>query len=248
VILCIDIGNTSIKLARVGERVRDVQVISSRASLREIERAVARAARGVTARPAIASVRPRSTPVVRLAVRRVLGVDPFVITHRAVLPIEVATRRPERVGADRICAACGALSGRARNGIIVDVGSAITVDLVLDRRFVGGLIMPGPQTMLSALHHFTARLPMLDFGEEGGERIDDTAFAMLTGARVGAVGAIEAAVRLLQRRAGRRPRVWVTGGHARHLSSEFPASWTVEPHLTLRGIARIARLIQPRSY
>jgi type III pantothenate kinase len=249
VTLCIDIGNTSIKMARVSRgRVRDARAVSSRSSAREIARAVARTARGGVTGAAIASVRPASTEPVRRAVGHELGADPLVVTHRVELPIVLATRRPARVGADRICAACGALSGRARGAIIVDAGSAITADLVLDRRLVGGLIMPGPQMMLSALHRFTAQLPALRVEDGPAGALDDTAPAMLTGSVIAAVGAIETAVRLLRQRAGRRLPVWLTGGHAARLSGYFPKDWIRDPHLTLRGIAVVAELNQHRPY
>jgi type III pantothenate kinase len=241
-ILCVDIGNTSIKMARVdsARRVRNLRVVPSTVAAREISRAVALAGRGGVARAAIASVRPKSTDSVVRAIRGELGIDAFVITHRASLPIQVATRRPARVGVDRICAACGAVSGRRRNAIIVDAGSAITVDLVIDRRFVGGLIMPGPQLMLGALHQFTAQLPALDIDRSGAGSIDDTVPAMLTGALVGSAGAILAAVLVLERRAGRALPVFLTGGHASRLSPSLPATWIRSPHLTLQGIATVA--------
>lgn len=240
--LCVDIGNTSIKLARVeGRRVAGLVRISSGASAREMARAVERVAGRGTTRAAIASVRPPSTDVMRRAVQDALGRPPLVITHRTRLPIEIATRRPARVGVDRICAACGALPGRARHALVVDAGSAITVDLVLDRTLAGGLIIPGPQLMLSALHHFTAQLPELSVDPAGG-RFDDTAPAMQTGAEIGAAGAILAAVRFLECRAGRRLPVWVSGGYAGLLSPHFPTTWRRSPHLTLLGLADIARL------
>jgi len=243
VILCVDIGNTSIKLARVANRrVRDLVVVPGGASAAQLSRAVARAAHGGVSGAAVASVCPASTTVVRALLRRELNIAPLVVTSRVKLPVSIATRQPARVGVDRICAAAGALPGDARHAIIVDAGSAITVDLVLDRRFRGGLIMPGPQMMLAALHHFTAQLPELEWAEVRGDAFDDTAPAMHTGAAVGSAGAIEAAVRLLKEQApGTRIPVWLTGGHAKRLRSRLPSGWKYVPNLTLIGLADIAR-------
>lgn len=241
-ILCVDIGNTSIKIARVGTRPAGrVQVVPVRAAARDVARAVARAAADGVQDAAIASVRPPSTTAVQRAIRRELGIEPLIVTHCVTLPLAIATRRPASVGVDRLCAASGAIGAGARHAIVVDAGTAITVDLVLDRRFRGGLIMAGPQTSLSALHAATARLPDLRL-ERGASDIDDTTPAMQTGARLGAAGAIEAAVRLLRSRAGRPLTVWVTGGHAPGLRPLLPAPWRYDPHLTLRGLAVIARL------
>ena len=242
-ILCIDIGNTSIKMARVARaRVLNRQTVSSRAPAREIAAAVARATRGGVRHAVVSSVRPASTAVVRRAVRRELGVDPLVVSARIALPVRVATRHPSRVGTDRICAAAGAVTGRRRHAIIVDIGSAITVDLVLDREFRGGLIMPGPAMMLSSLHHFTAQLPDLRLDSPGAGRIDDTAPAMISGALVGSTGAIRAGVESLRSLAGAPVTVWLTGGGARRLRQRLPAAWRFEPDLVFHGLSAIARL------
>lgn len=239
--LCVDIGNTAIKLARVSNRrVSTLCVVASTAGAAPLARAIRRAAgEGVDA-VAVSSVRPQSTALVRLQLRAELGIDPLVVTARRKLPIVVDTRRPARVGIDRICAACGALPGAARDAIVVDAGSAITVDLVLGLRFTGGVIMPGPQMMLTALHQFTAQLPDLKLADHG-DAIDDTAPAMQTGVAVGAAGAIEAAVELLRSRGGRKDiPVWLTGGHAERLRRRLPSRWKYQPNLTLIGLARIA--------
>lgn len=247
-ILAIDIGNTSIKLARVhGRHVGRVIRIPAGASPRAMAVAVRSAAGAGVGAAAIASVRPASTGPMAATVRRVLDIDPRVVSHRSRLPIRIATRRPSRVGVDRICAACGALPARARDAIVIDAGSAITVDLVLDRVFLGGLIMAGPQVMLSGLHAFTAQLPDLRVASGRG-RFDDTVPAMLTGAEVGAVGAVLEAVRLLQRNAGKRPPVWVTGGYSSLLSPHLPAGWNRVADLTLVGLAAIADPDRAGSY
>ena len=242
-ILCIDIGNTSTKMARVGgASVRDMMSRPRAATNDQLARLMRRVARDGVDAAAIASVRPGATGAVRAMIRRDLGFEPLVVTSRVDLPIEITTRRPARVGVDRICAACGALPGRARDAIIIDAGSAITVDLVLDRRFLGGLIMAGPQLSLKALHQFTAQLPDLVLSDVRGDAFDDTAPAMLTGATVGTAGAIRAAVELLESRACRRGiSVWLTGGHAPRLESRLPSRWKYMPGLTLLGLAEITR-------
>ncbi|HKW15566.1 MAG TPA: type III pantothenate kinase [Candidatus Krumholzibacteria bacterium] len=242
-ILCVDIGNTSIKMARVaGSRVFDRMSRPSDDSAERIARLLRRVARDGFDAAAIASVRPQSTAAVRAMIRRDLGVEPLVVTSRVMLPVKIATRRPARVGVDRICAACGALAGGGRNAIVVDAGSAITVDLVLDNRFLGGLIMPGPQMMLSAMHRFTAQLPDLALTDDSALPFDDTAPAMRTGVVVGSAGAIEGAVEHLRRKAGgRRIPVYLTGGHARRLQNRLPSGWKYKPDLMLIGLAAIAR-------
>jgi type III pantothenate kinase len=244
VILCIDIGNTSTKMARVANRdVHDRMSRPRDATDEQVARLIRRVARDGIDGAAIASVRPQATAAVRAIIKRDLGVAPLVVTSRVKLPFEIATRRPARVGVDRLCAAAGAVAAdRSPGAIVADAGSAITVDLVVDGRFLGGLIMAGPQMMLGALHRDTAQLPSLRLGARGAGEIDDTVPAMLTGAVVATVGAIERGVKVLEGRAGRRLPVYLTGGHSHVLSSMLPDGWILSPDLTLEGLAAIARL------
>ncbi|HEU4365418.1 MAG TPA: type III pantothenate kinase [Candidatus Krumholzibacteria bacterium] len=245
--LCADVGNTSIKIALVeGGRVGHVVTVASGASARAVEAAARRAARGHTTPPASAlcSVRPRSRATVAAALARVCGAAPLVVGHGAVLPIRLAVRRPATLGADRICAAVGALGARGRSAIVVDAGTAVTVDLVTDRVFRGGVILPGPALSMAALHAQTAQLPELDFeaGPFPPGGFDRTDLAMRWGVGLAAAGGIVAAVEMLRGRAGRRIPVVVTGGGAGRLRPLLPAAFSFRPHLTLLGLDRVARL------
>ena len=243
-VLCVDIGNSAIKVGRVsGGRVDRVTAVPGRAAAAEVARVVARVVGGRRIdRAAVSSVRPASTAKVLRAIERELGVAALVVTHRVALPIEIAVRFPARLGADRICAACGAVRGGLRDAIVVDAGTAVTVDLVLDRRFLGGVILPGPQVMLTALHACTAQLPELRVARREPRGIDDTRSAMTRGATLAVAGGIRAAVELLEERAGSRPARWLAGGHGEHLQGRLPGRWHRVPHLTLIGLAEIARL------
>lgn len=240
--LCIDIGNTSTKFAVVANReiVESTQTQSG-ANATEIERAVLSVMIPYVDTAVLASVNPGLTKDVAQSIRRITGIRPLIVTSRLKMPISIGTRQPSKVGVDRLCAACGALTERKRNAIIVDIGSAITVDLVLDRVFMGGVIMAGPQMTLSALHRFTAQLPDLDLAHYRRDGIDDTEMAMLTGAVVGSKGGVLAAVDLLQRRSGAsRIPVWLTGGHAKRFQRVLPQYYKLVPGLTLLGLAEIA--------
>lgn len=243
-ILAVDIGNSATKVALVSaERVTRRTIIDARAGDRVVATTLARTVRGVRTLEAVAisSVRPRATdPVVR-AVVGATGLFPVVVNHRTAMPIGIAVRYPARVGADRLCAACGVITGRRRDAIVITVGSAITVNLVLDRTFLGGVIMPGPVMSLAAMHAFTAKLPALDLGAAAPSRFDDTESAMRWGALLAGSGGIEKAADMLDRRAHKRlPRV-ITGGDAALITRSLPRSYRLEPDLTLLGLARIAR-------
>lgn len=251
--LCADVGNTFVKIARVERgRVGRVVTVASNASAREIAAAVqraqraARATRGAPAdeRAAMSSVYPRADRVVAAALARACGHPPLVVDHRSPLPIRIGVRHPARLGPDRICSSVGALGTRGRSAVVVDAGTAITVDLVTNRVFRGGVILPGPALALEALHARTARLPALDFAAgpfpPGG--IDRTDLAMRWGAGLAAAGGIRAAVAMLESRAGRRLPVVVSGGALARIRRYLPRRYRSRPHMVLLGLDIIASL------
>ncbi len=244
-ILVVDAGNTSIKIAAVADnRVARAVTVASTAGGGAVEAAVRRVlGRGEAVSAAVmASVNAPATPRVRRAVRRAAGVDPAVVTYRTPLPVRVGVREPWTVGADRLCAAAGAVGGSRRHAIVIDIGSAVTVDLVVDRVFRGGVIFPGPAMSLAALHRFTTGLPDLELGAgTGAGAIDRTDRAMRLGVRLAAAGGVRAAVAEMDRRAGFRPTRFVTGGYAGRVLRWLPGGWRVVPDLTLLGLAGIAR-------
>ena len=111
---------------------------------------------------ALASVSPsRTDQVISLLARRY---NALVRVAGRDLPygIEIQCDDPEKVGADRILNAVAAFARTRRATIVVDVGSATTVDFVSrPGAFCGGAIAPGPEMMLCALHEHTELLPSI---------------------------------------------------------------------------------------
>lgn len=244
-ILCVDVGNSFVKYGvassdgwialgrqRTGRAATQwpADIVKARRMLHEVT--------GVMVASVVPAVdRPLARRLTSLTTRRAVFVN-----YRMAFPFVLRVPRPVDVGVDRLCAAAGACRHGARTAIVVDVGSAITVDVVDDGAYVGGLILAGPSLMLHALADRTAKLPRLDFERASRERRKGTAKSMIDGARVGAVGAIREAVRHLRARAGGRPRTFVTGGAAAPLVADLPAGWRHEPDLVGYGLHRIWQL------
>lgn len=88
----------------------------------------------------------------------------FWLDKDTPVPIKLEYRTPHTLGSDRLAAAVGAMNeAPGRNILIVDAGSAITIDFVdSNGTFRGGNISPGVKMRLEALHKFTERLPFID--------------------------------------------------------------------------------------
>lgn len=164
---------------------------------------------------------------------------------RADLPLRVAVPQPDRVGIDRLATAAAAnrLRQPERAAVVIDVGSAITVDLLsVDAEFLGGAILPGIALAARALHEFTDLLPLSPLAE-----LDDppdplgttTDAALRAGLYWGAVGGMRELIERLSRH-DPDADVLLTGGAApavAELLAEGGRAVQFVPQLTLSGVA-----------
>lgn len=249
-ILAIDVGNSRIKCAVVNEdRVIGRETVATSAcddavSLNNLVRRVSGAVLSIEKAVVSSVVPPLTAPVVK-AVERHLGAKALVVSSEVRLPFRLAVARPQQVGSDRFCAAAGAVGFKRRNAIVIDAGSAITVDVVKDGEFLGGIIAAGPSIALRALHRYAIQLPKLDLDSISSpfpRSFDSTETAMTLGATVGCVGAIRESVRYLESLVGTKARKYLTGGQAGLLATRLPRSWHFDPDLTLKGLYVISSL------
>ena len=152
-----DIGNTLVKLAVFDDGRLVAQHCVERLLPSMLDELLGgrRAAKAV-----VASTRGEADDVVET-------VRPFTdylleFTSQTPVPIDSAYRTPETLGRDRLAAAVGAAAlYPGRDVLIVDFGTAVTIDLVTaDGTFRGGCISPGMKTRFRALHDYTAKLPL----------------------------------------------------------------------------------------
>lgn len=178
--------------------------------------------------------------------------SPLVIQEPAGFPISVNLESPEKVGIDRLLNAVAAnvLRPDQTPVIIIDSGTATTVDFVsADGAFQGGAILPGLELGSRSLHEYTALLPEISIEELASEEHPalgkDTRAAILSGLFWGQLGAIKELISQLSQSPipnPKSPMVLLTGGGAKLLAPHLPnAHW--EPHLSLQGLALVARQI-----
>ncbi|HEY5312476.1 MAG TPA: type III pantothenate kinase, partial [Pirellulales bacterium] len=159
------------------------------------------------------------------------------------LPLHATLPRPDMVGIDRLLGAVAAnrLRSPDRPAIIVDLGTAVTVDLVdAAGAFAGGAILPGIGLSARALHAFTDLLPELEMqglAEPPAALGTDTIAAMRAGIYWGAVGGVRQLIDLLSRQLPRPPQVFLTGGAAPAVAHLIAADAQYQAHLVLAGIA-----------
>jgi type III pantothenate kinase len=168
----------------------------------------------------------------------------------ADIPIDNCVDEPDRVGIDRLLAAVAVNRLRTPNrpAIVVDLGTATTVDLIeADGAFAGGAILPGIGMAARALADQTDALPqvMLDASQGTPAALGkSTSAAIEAGLYWGAVGAVNEIASQLAAGLATPPEIFVTGGAGRLIvdSLKVGSSRRYVPHLVLSGIA----LLEPR--
>jgi type III pantothenate kinase len=190
----------------------------------------------------ISSVVPQSIFNLRNLSRRYLNVEPLVIGDNVDLGIAVRITKPSEAGADRLVNAIGAHLAYPGDLIIIDSGTATTFDVVAaDGAFEGGVIAPGINLSLQALHEAAAMLPRIAI--QRPERVigKDTVSNMQSGVFWGYVALIEGLVARIKAEWGRPMTVIGTGGVASLFEGATDSIDRFDPDLTIRGLLEIWR-------
>jgi type III pantothenate kinase len=165
------------------------------------------------------------------------GVKAGEVHYQMPLPLVLDYATPSTLGEDRIAAAVGAWSLHpGENSLVVDMGTAVTYDLVsADGHFRGGNIAPGIGMRLRSLHSFTARLPqVVGYGDTPLLGID-TATAM----RAGAVRGVVAEIAYYRSCLPEGTNIVLTGGWADRVSEFLDFPVTIDKCLVTKGLLSI---------
>jgi len=192
----------------------------------------------------ISTVVPQSLFNMRNLSRRHLNVEPIIIGEDGVdVGIGIRNVSPKEVGADRLVTALGATQRYKGNLIIIDSGTATTFDVVSeDGYFEGGIISPGINLSVRALHEAAAQLPRIEIRRPVKVVGDSTVSAMQSGIFWGYIGLIDGLVERIIEEDGRKFTVIGTGGVASLFEGASKNIQHYDSHLTIDGLLEIWRL------
>jgi type III pantothenate kinase len=197
---------------------------------------------------AVATVVPAARNALVDFAAALIGQPPVVIGAPGVaLGLKVLIDRPEEAGADRLVAAVAAHAGWPGCKIVLDFGTATTFDMVTaDGDYAGGVIAPGVNLALDALHAGTAQLPRIKVARPARVIGTGTVAAMESGIYWGYVGLIEGIVARIKAEWGSADfTVIATGGLAALFAGGTSVIDATDPDLTLRGIVLVHQLNRP---
>lgn len=173
----------------------------------------------------------------------------FARSERRGWGVTNSYRQPRRMGVDRWVAMVGAWVETQSSCLIVDVGTAVTIDALDDNGVhLGGQIIPGVATMAKSLTRATSDIPLV---RASAKRVandlemfgHNTTAAVREGSQNALVGAIERAIRTLQSN-GYDPTIILTGGDASRILKSLADVPLHRPHLVLQGLAHMLESAQ----
>lgn len=185
------------------------------------------------------SVVPSMNYSLSSACQKYLKITPLFIQAGIKTGLKLKYSNPKEIGADLIAAAMGAVHLYPnRNMIIVDLGTATTLELVSKNgEFLGGSIMPGLKISIDALASGTAKLPSVEIAKPGDIYGSTTTEAIQVGLYYGNAGAIKEICYTYQKKVfgGEKPFIVGTGGFAK-IFSDYNLFDQIVPELVLQGV------------
>lgn len=234
--LCIDIGNTQVKLG-VYDSKNSLLSFSKHPELTiailetlflnfEIKQAI------------LSSVRAEHAVVLDFLERKLKTV--LQLSFKTNIPIQSQYETPETLGNDRLAAVIGAHALYPKEGLlVVDAGTCITYDFIsAEAKYLGGSILPGIQMRFRALHELTAKLPLIK--QEHLERFigTSTKTSIQTGVLCGVLHELRGFKWQYEQEFG-NIKVIVTGGDASYFESQLKNEIFAQPKLVLIGLNTI---------
>lgn len=249
---CIDIGNTNTVVGALRDGVitarwriatdRNATFDDLAAKFHPLM-ALAKVPREAVAKVIVSSVVPVWDHSWERFSREYFGKEALFVGPATKTGITLAVDNPHEVGADRIVNAVAAIARYPEGALVVDSGTAITIDVVApDRTYRGGAIMPGMLVSLEALAARTAKLPRVHLERPAHAVGRGTADGIRSGMYYGFAGMVDRVMEEMLPELGFTPRIIATGGMAGELASVSRHIEEYDRDLTLRGLDIIASL------
>jgi type III pantothenate kinase len=249
-LLALDAGNTNItigvfegeqlihrwRLRTIREQTNDEWGILLR-NLFALERLDPKGIDGVV----ISSVVPPVDEPLTSMARKYFEVDPLFVRHTTDTVLKINYDRPSEVGADRIVNSVAGIIKYGKPCIVVDLGTAITFDVVSkDAEYLGGIICPGVNLSALALSQNTAKLPLVSFEQPEKLIGTNTVGSMQSGLYYGAISMIDGIIKRLITEVGvATVQTVATGGQAKLLQGRSQYIKHYDDDLTLDGLKLI---------
>ncbi|HTN16680.1 MAG TPA: type III pantothenate kinase [Chitinophagaceae bacterium] len=244
--LCIDWGNSFVKIALFdqNDKITERYVLNADEVIDQLHKEIV--PRRIFSGAILSSVTNQHQEL--LSALKEITPNVVVLDNKTQLPILNAYSSSETLGADRIALACAAHAAFPdKNNLIVSVGTCITYNFIgKNRTFRGGAISPGVQMRLDAMHHFTAKLPVVK--ADGDQMLIgyDTETGMRSGAIYGTIAEIDGIINMYETQYPDFNAI-LTGGGAPVFAGKLKSKIFADPEILLKGLNQILKHNVPQT-
>lgn len=239
-VAALDIGNTNVHLGLYrGEKL--VKKVVYPLTKKSIEKNILKILKdkkldGV----AIASVAPRFTAKFKKFFKKTLNISSIIVSSNVNCYLNFGYRKPETLGADRIANVVGGLARYKRDLIIIDFGTATTLDIVLKNGYyLGGIITPGMGTLMDVLIRRTALLKKVSLKKPAHIIGRSTEECMQSGIFNGTIAMIGGFIQKIREKYRKKFLCVATGGWGKVISPQIEHIKYFDPDICLFGILKI---------
>jgi type III pantothenate kinase len=185
----------------------------------------------------ISSVVPPVFNSVKTGVIKIIGKKPMVVGPGLKTGLNIHVDVPSQVGSDRIVIAVAALAEYKAPLILIDMGTATTIEVVEPENvYMGGVIFPGVRVALDALTSRAAQLPGISLDQPRQVIGKNTVDCMRSGTMYGNAAMIDGLIDRIEEELGHSSTIIATGGLARFITPLCKREIIVEKDLLLKGL------------
>ena len=185
----------------------------------------------------ISSVVPPVFNSVRTGVIKIIGKQPMVVGPGLKTGLNIHTDVPSQVGSDRIVIAVAALAEYKAPLILMDMGTATTIEVVEpENLYMGGVIFPGVMISLDALTSRAAQLPGISLDKPKQVIGKNTVDCMRSGMMYGTAAMIDGLIDRIEEELGHSSTIIATGGLAKFITPLCKRNIIVQNDLLLKGL------------
>ena len=185
----------------------------------------------------ISSVVPPVFNSVRTGVIKIIGKQPMVVGPGLKTGLNIHVDVPSQVGSDRIVIAVAALAEYKAPLLLLDLGTATTIEAVEPENvYMGGVIIPGVRVSLDALTSRAAQLPGISLDQPKKVIGKNTVDCMRSGMMYGTAAMIDGLIERMEEELGHRCTLIATGGLAQFITPLCKREIILEKDLLLKGL------------
>ena len=239
-ILLLDIGNTSIKIALYNQIknkfIKNFSLLTH--SKKSISSIVSFAKKNDVKHVLATSVVPKIYAVLKSKIQN-NKVKLYEYKDKIIKKsIKINLKKKSQVGSDRLVNAFASLNLYKKNCIVIDFGTTTTFDIAdMNNIYQGGIIAPGINLSLQSLNKFTAKLPLIDISKQKNVIGKDTKSAINSGVFIGYGCLINGIIKKIMTQSKKKYLVVLTGGYSKLFNKSITFKTIINKDITLYGLA-----------